>query len=104
MGEGAGIVVLETEEHAETGAKIYAELAGYGATDDAYHITAPNPEAKAASKAMELALKDANMKPEEINYVNAHGTTPLNDKTETKALKKFLVIMLGKFRFLQQNL
>jgi 3-oxoacyl-[acyl-carrier-protein] synthase II len=89
MGEGAGIVVLETEEHAKKrGAKIYAELAGYGATDDAYHITAPNPEAKAATKAMELALKDAGLQPHDINYINAHGTsTNLNDKTETKAIK-----------------
>lgn len=89
MGEGAGIVLLETEEHAKKrGAKIYAELAGYGATDDAFHITAPSPEGKAAVKAMNLALQDAHMKPEEINYINAHGTsTSLNDKTETKAIK-----------------
>jgi 3-oxoacyl-[acyl-carrier-protein] synthase II len=89
MGEGAGIVVLETEEHAKKrGAHIYGELAGYGATDDAYHITAPNPEAKAATRAMQLALQDAELKPTDINYINAHGTsTPLNDKTETKAIK-----------------
>lgn len=89
MGEGAGLVILETEEHAKKrGARIYAELAGYGATDDAYHITAPNPEGKAAVKAMNLALQDAGMKPDEINYINAHGTsTLLNDKTETKAIK-----------------
>jgi 3-oxoacyl-[acyl-carrier-protein] synthase II len=89
MGEGAGIVVLETEEHAKKrGAHIYAELAGYGATDDAYHITAPHPEAHAATKAMTLALKDANLTPEAIDYINAHGTsTALNDKTETKAIK-----------------
>lgn len=89
MGEGAGIVVLETLEHAlARGAKIYAELSGYGATDDAYHITTPNPEGIAAAKAMQRALADAEVKPEEIQYVNAHGTsTSLNDKTETKALK-----------------
>lgn len=90
MGEGAGIVILETEEHAiARGAKIYCELAGYGATDDAYHITAPEPNAVASSKAMELAIKDAELKVEDIDYVNAHGTsTELNDKTETMAIKK----------------
>ncbi|MCB4755717.1 MAG: beta-ketoacyl-ACP synthase II [Elusimicrobia bacterium] len=89
MGEGAGLVVLETEEHAQKrGARIYAELAGYGATDDAYHITAPNPDAKAAVNAMQLAIKDAGITPDAIDYINAHGTsTPLNDKTETKAVK-----------------
>lgn len=89
MGEGAGIVILETLEHAQArGATIYAELAGYGATDDAYHITAPNPEATSAVKAMQVALKDAEVMPSDVHYVNAHGTsTSLNDKTETKALK-----------------
>jgi 3-oxoacyl-[acyl-carrier-protein] synthase II len=89
MGEGAGIVVLETLDHAlARGAKIYAELGGYGATDDAYHITAPNPEATSSVKAIQRALADADLKPEDIQYVNAHGTsTELNDKTETKALK-----------------
>jgi 3-oxoacyl-[acyl-carrier-protein] synthase II len=90
MGEGAGIVVLETLEHAlARNAKIYGELAGFGATDDAYHITAPSPEAKAATRAMQLALADAGVRPEDVDYVNAHGTsTELNDKTETMALKK----------------
>src|ERR1051326_5817812 len=89
MGEGAGIVILETEEHAKKrGAKIYAELAGYGATDDAYHITAPSPELKAAVKAMKLAIQDAGVTTDQIDYINAHGTsTPLNDKTETAAIK-----------------
>jgi 3-oxoacyl-[acyl-carrier-protein] synthase II len=89
MGEGAGIVILETIEHAQArGAKIYAELSGYGATDDAYHITAPNPDGTAAIKAMQRALKDAEVSADQVQYVNAHGTsTSLNDKTETKAIK-----------------
>jgi 3-oxoacyl-[acyl-carrier-protein] synthase II len=90
MGEGAGIVVLETLEHAlNRNAKIYAELAGYGASDDAYHITAPEPEGKAAVLAMEKAMVDAGVSKDEIDYINAHGTsTILNDKTETLAIKK----------------
>ncbi len=90
MGEGAGIIILETLEHAKKrNAKIYVELCGYGATDDAYHITAPNPNAESAIKAMLLALQDAEISPDEVDYINAHGTsTPLNDKTETLAIKK----------------
>jgi len=90
MGEGAGIVVLETLDHAlQRGAKIYAELAGYGASDDAYHITAPDAEGKGAVLAFERAIADAEISKDEIDYINAHGTsTGLNDKTETLAIKK----------------
>ncbi|MDR1122576.1 MAG: beta-ketoacyl-ACP synthase II [Endomicrobium sp.] len=90
MGEGAGIVVLETLEHAlNRDARIYAELAGYGASDDAYHITAPEPEGKAVILAIEKAIVDAGVSKDEIDYINAHGTsTALNDKTETFAIKK----------------
>lgn len=89
VGEGSGILVLETLEHAlARGAKIYAELAGYGATDDAYHMTAPDPEGKSVIKALELAIKDAGISKDEVDYINAHGTsTELNDKTETLAIK-----------------
>jgi 3-oxoacyl-[acyl-carrier-protein] synthase II len=89
MSEGAGILVLEEYEHARArGAKIYAEIAGFGTTCDAHHLTAPDPEGLWVSKAIELALADAGMKPEDIDYVSAHGTaTPLNDPIETKAIK-----------------
>ena len=89
MGEGAGIVVLESLEHAKArGAKIYAEVAGYGATCDAYHITSPAEDGSGAAKAMEIAIADAGMKPEDVDYVNAHGTsTHHNDLFETKAIK-----------------
>lgn len=89
MGEGSGIVILETEEHAaKRGARILAELAGYGATDDAYHITSPSPEGKAQSRAVRLALEDARVAPEAVNYINAHGTsTSINDKAETAVIK-----------------
>lgn len=89
MGEGAGIVILETESHAKKrGARILAELAGYGLTDDAYHITTPSPEGKSQTKAMQNALLDAHVALEDVNYINAHGTsTRLNDKTETVIIK-----------------
>ena len=89
MGEGAGIVVLESLEHAKArGAKIYAEVGGYGATCDAYHITSPAEDGSGAAKAMEVAIADAGMKPEGVDYVNAHGTsTHHNDLFETKAIK-----------------
>ena len=89
MGEGAGVVVLESLEHAKArGAKIYAELVGYGATSDAYHITSPAEDGSGAAKAMEYAMKDAGIKPEQLDYINAHGTsTHHNDLFETKAIK-----------------
>ncbi|EKN63379.1 3-oxoacyl-(acyl-carrier-protein) synthase II [Schinkia azotoformans MEV2011] len=90
MGEGAGIVVLESLETAlARGAKIYAELVGYGATGDAYHITAPAPGGEGGARAMKQALQDAGLQPEDINYINAHGTsTDYNDKYETMAIKE----------------
>ena len=89
MGEGAGIVILESLEHANNrNAKIYAEVKGYGSTCDAYHITSPSPDGEGAARAIVMALKDGNVKPEEVSYINAHGTsTPYNDKFETVAIK-----------------
>ena len=89
IGEGAGILVLEELEHAKKrGAKIYAELAGYGATCDAHHITAPVEDGSGATAAMRLCVRDAGLAPEDIDYINAHGTsTQLNDLSETKAIK-----------------
>jgi 3-oxoacyl-[acyl-carrier-protein] synthase II len=89
MGEGSAVVVLEEYERAKSrGAKIYAEIAGFGFTNDAYHMTAPRPDGSQAARSMKLALKDANISAHEVQYVNAHGSsTPLNDPTETKAIK-----------------
>ncbi len=92
MGEGCGIVVLESLESAQKrGAKIYAEMLGYGATADAHHITAPAPGGEGAARAMALAIQDAGIKPEELDYINAHGTsTEMNDKYETMAIKSVM--------------
>jgi 3-oxoacyl-[acyl-carrier-protein] synthase II len=90
MGEGSGIVILESLEHAlARGARIYAELAGYGTNADAYHVTAPAPEGVQAARCMELAIKDAGLQITDVDYINAHGTsTPLNDKNETLGIKR----------------
>ena len=92
MGEGAGILVLEELEHAiKRGAKIYAEVIGYGATSDAYHITSPAPNGEGGARAMKRAIEDAKIKSEDIDYINAHGTsTHLNDSLETMAIKTAL--------------
>jgi 3-oxoacyl-[acyl-carrier-protein] synthase II len=90
MAEGCGLVVMETLEHAnKRKANIIAEMSGFGMTCDAYHITAPDPDGEGAARAMSLALADARLKPEEVDYINAHGTsTKLNDKIETLSMKK----------------
>lgn len=92
MGEGAGILLIESLSHARArGANIIAEIVGYGATSDAFHITSPDPEGSGAAMAMTMAINEAGLKPSDISYINAHGTsTPLNDKYETIAIKKAL--------------
>ncbi len=92
MGEGSGILIIEELEHAlARGARIYAEIVGYGMTCDAYHMTSPVPGGEGAARAISLALKDGNLKPDQVSYINAHGTsTPANDSTETAAMKRAL--------------
>jgi 3-oxoacyl-[acyl-carrier-protein] synthase II len=92
MGEGAAVMVLEEYERAKSrGAKIYAEVAGYGTTNDAHHMTAPRPDSSQAARSMRLALDDAHVTPDEIGYINTHGSsTPLNDSTETMAIKQVM--------------
>lgn len=98
MGEGAGILILEELEHAKArGAEIYCEMVGYGATDDAYHVTAPAPEGEGGARAMQLAIDEAGVPASDVDYINAHGTsTPYNDKFETAAIKTVFGEHAGK--------
>ena len=100
LSEGAGILVIESEEHAmNRGAEILAELAGYGATDDAFHITQPAPGGTGAMRAMEQAIKDADLKTNDIDYINAHGTsTPFNDKNESLAIRNLFRVHADKIK------